>query len=206
MQITALNHYVRFWSNEKFIPDHTIVFERARTDKRVTSATETTLHYLHNDHDLAEAFIENYAVFHKFYVSVYNKQKLNQKRKHAKSFYLCDAPENSSESDPTEVQVNRSNVDLRNFLPNCFFCGERDYEEKLHRCEKFDVNKMLRKISHELGDTTIMEKLGEGDMIATEAMYHAKCLVNYYNRCRHQQVNNNGENNNGTLVIMNGNS
>ena len=130
-----------------------------------------------NDHDLAEAFIENYAVFHKFYVSVYNKQKLNQKRKHAKSFYLCDAPENCSESDPSEVQVNRSNVDLRNFLPNCFFCGERDCEEKLHRCEKFDVNKMLRKISHELGNTAIMEKLGEGDMIAREAMYHAKCLT-----------------------------
>ena len=65
-----------------------------------------------NDQDPAEAFIENHAVFHKSCVSVYNKQKLNRKRKHAESFDIRDAPENSSESDPIEVRVNRNNVDL----------------------------------------------------------------------------------------------
>ena len=49
-----------------------------------------------------------------------------------------------------------------------------------------------------------MAKLSEGDIIATEAMYHAKCLVDYYNRCRRQQVNVPGEVNTGTLAIMNG--
>ena len=43
-------------------------------------------------------------------------------------------------------------------------------------------------------------------MIAMEAMYHAKCFVNYYNRWRHQQLNVPGEDNNGTLAIINGNS
>ena len=63
---------------------------KVRTNKRVTSATETTLH---NDQDLAEAFIENHTVFHKSCVTVYNKQKLNRKRKHAGSFNVRDAPE-----------------------------------------------------------------------------------------------------------------
>ena len=128
-----------------------------------------------NDQDLAEAFIENHEV--------------NQKRKHAELLNVCDAPENSFETDPIEVRVSRSNVDLQNFIPNCFFCGEGDCEEKLHRRETFAVNQKVRKIAHELGNAKIMTKLSEGDMIATEAMYHAKCLVNYYNRCRHQQLN-----------------
>ena len=45
-----------------------------------------------NDQDLAEVFIENHAVCHISYVSVYNKQKLSQKRKHAESFNVRDAP------------------------------------------------------------------------------------------------------------------
>ena len=48
-----------------------------------------------NDQDLAKAFIENHEVFHKSCVTVYNKQKLNQKWKHAESLNVCDAPENS---------------------------------------------------------------------------------------------------------------
>ena len=84
--------------------------------------------------------------------------------------------------------------------------GEGDCEKKLHRCETFAVNQKVIKITQELGDTTIMSKLTEGDMIATEALHHAKFLVNYYNRCRHQQLNVPGEDSNGTLAIMNGNS
>ena len=65
-----------------------------------------------NDQDLVEVFIENQVVFRKSCVSVYNKQKLNRKQEHAKSFNVRDAPENSSESDPIEGRVNRSNIDL----------------------------------------------------------------------------------------------
>ena len=65
-----------------------------------------------NDQDLVEAFIENQVVFHKSCVSVYNKYKLNRKQKHAKSFNVRDAPENSSESDPIEVRVSHSNIDF----------------------------------------------------------------------------------------------
>ena len=101
-----------------------------------------------NSQDLVQAFIENHAVFHKSCVSVYNRQKLKRKRKHAESFNVRDAPENSSGSDPIEVRVNRSNVDLRNFIPNCLFYGEGGYEEKLHRCETFAINQKVRNIAH----------------------------------------------------------
>ena len=65
-----------------------------------------------NDQDLAEAFMENHAVFQKSFVSAYNTQKLNGKQKHAESCNVRDASENSSESDPVEVRVNRNNLDL----------------------------------------------------------------------------------------------
>ena len=73
-----------------------------------------------------------------------------------------DAPENSSETDPIEVRVNSSNVDLQNFISNCFFCGGEDCEQKLHRCEAVAVNQKVRRIAHELGDNAIMSKLSEG--------------------------------------------
>ena len=72
--------------------------------------------------------------------------------------------------------------------------------------EKLTVNQKVRKVVHKLGDTTIMVKLSEGDMIATEAMRHAKCLVKCNNRCRHRQLNVPGENNNENLAIRNSNS
>ena len=60
-----------------------------------------------NDQDLAEAFMENHAVFHKSFISVYNKLKLNQKRKHAESSNVRDASENSLESDLVEVRFTK---------------------------------------------------------------------------------------------------
>ena len=64
-----------------------------------------------------------------------------------------------------------------------FFYGEGDCEERINIYETFAINRKVRKIALELEDTAIMTKLSEGDIIATEAIYHAKCLVNYYNRC-----------------------
>ena len=64
----------------------------------------------------------------------------------------------------------------------------------------------MTKIAHELQDTMILGKLSEGDMIATEAVYHAKCLATYYNNYKRQQLTVPGEDNNGTLAIMKGNS
>ena len=50
-----------------------------------------------------------------------------------------------------------------------------------------------------------MAKLSEGNMNTTEVMYHAKCLINYYNRSRHQQLNVPGDDNR-TLAITDGHS
>ena len=158
-----------------------------------------------DDKDLSEAFIENHALFHKSCVSTYNKQKLSRKRKHAESLGVSDEPQTSFEPDAVEVRINRSNANLQNFVPKCFFCGEGKSEEKLHQCETFSVNQKVTKIAHELQDATILGKLSEGDMIATEAMYHAKCLASYYNNYKRQQSIVPGEDNNGTLAIIKGN-
>ena len=76
---------------------------------------------------------------------------MNRRQKHAESFNVRDAPENSFESDPIEVRVSRTNIDLRNFIPDCFFCGEGDCEEKLHRYEKINCQPKSKKGRTQIG-------------------------------------------------------
>ena len=157
--------------------------------------------------ELSEAFLENHALFHKSCVSTYNKTKLGRKRKYVESFAARDDDEKlhvSNDSSPCRLRTNRSNTNLQNFCPRCFFCGEGDSEEKLHQCETFSVHQKVFRIAHELQDTLIMGKLSEGDMIATEAMYHVNCLVSYYNKYRRHQSVIPGEDNVGTLGIIKG--
>ena len=42
------------------------------------------------------------------------------------------------------------------------------------------LDNRTRQIAHELADTKLMAKLSEGDMVATKAKYHRKCLVYFY--------------------------
>ena len=155
---------------------------------------------------LSEAFLENHALFHKSCVSAYNKQKFNRKRKHFEAFCATDdEPQQTlSESDGAGIRINRSNTNLQNFTPSCFFCGEGDSQKKLHRCETFSVHQKVTRFARELQDATMLGKLSEGDMNATEAMYHANCLATYYNKYKRQQSVIPGEDSYGTLAIMKG--
>ena len=42
----------------------------------------------------------------------------------------------------------------------------------------------VKAIATDLGGTQLLAKLSEGDMIATEAKYHRKCLIKLYHRHR----------------------
>ena len=71
----------------------------------------------------------------------------------------------------------------------CFFCGANDRKQKLHQCLTLEVHQKVKRIAKELGDTNILSRLCEGDMVALGARYHLKCLAGFYNQYRsHERI------------------
>ena len=70
---------------------------------------------------------------------------------------------------------------------NCvFFCGANDRKQKLHQC--LTLHQKVKRIAKELGDTNILSRLCEGDMVALGARY-LKCLAGFYNQYRsHERI------------------
>ena len=64
---------------------------------------------------------------------------------------------------------------------SCFFCGSSS--ETLHEASTFNIDTRVRDCAHQLQDKVLIAKLSAvGDMISQEAVYHAKCLVELYNK------------------------
>ena len=64
----------------------------------------------------------------------------------------------------------------------CFFC-EQDLTQavKYKRvAATFALDKRVRQYAMDLGDSRLLTKLAGGDMVATEAEYHANCLTSFY--------------------------
>ena len=64
----------------------------------------------------------------------------------------------------------------------CFFC-EQDLTQavKYKRvAETFAFDKRVRQYATDLGESQLLTKLAIGDMVATEAEYHANCLTSFY--------------------------
>ena len=70
------------------------------------------------------------------------------------------------------------------FTADCFFC---EGSEDLINCQTVELDRNVRKMAEALGDSKILAKLAEGDMCATEAVYHKKCLTDCYNKYRKTQ-------------------
>ena len=81
----------------------------------------------------------------------------------------------------------------------CFFCDKSgvffdeewsnrmNKEEKsnlLHRVKTFARDGNIREAATQMGDTKILAKLAEGDMVAREACYHKSCMTSFANRYR----------------------
>ena len=64
---------------------------------------------------------------------------------------------------------------------SCFFCGSSS--ETLHEASTFNIDTRVRDCAHQLQEKVLIAKLSVvGDMISQEAVYHAKCLVEPYNK------------------------
>lgn len=57
----------------------------------------------------------------------------------------------------------------------------------LTTAQTLEVDERIRFVAKELNDCKILAKLAEGDVVAIEALYHKKCLSNFYNRLRSKQ-------------------
>jgi len=64
---------------------------------------------------------------------------------------------------------------------SCFFSGSSS--ETFHEASTFNIDTRVRDCAHRLQDKVLIAKLSAvGDMISQEAVYHAKCLVELYNK------------------------
>ena len=67
---------------------------------------------------------------------------------------------------------------------SCFLCNKPGGPDSLHNASTYNIDAKVRKCAIALNDTALLAKLEPGDMIALEAKYHRKCLVNLYNKAR----------------------
>ena len=137
---------------------------------------------------LCAIFLEKKAVFHKSCISAYNKQKHERKRKLPQVKSLDPAfhngENNESEVFDSEAKQRSTRRSEKNptHSEKCFFCGE--FSKDMHRCQTLELNQKVRDIEIEMGDNQMLAKLRQGDMVAVDAKYHLRCLVDYKNKYR----------------------
>lgn len=64
----------------------------------------------------------------------------------------------------------------------CFFCDKSISSSDRYKrvASTFDLDRKVRKCATDLCDSRLLTKLAGGDMVATEAEYHANCLTSLY--------------------------
>ena len=85
---------------------------------------------------------------------------------------------------------------------HCFFCSGK--EGNLHIVSTFPLDAKVRQCARILEDNFLLGKLCAGDMVALDAMYHAKFLIALYNKANQQRYgkdcNNNEKHLNGIVL------
>ena len=80
---------------------------------------------------------------------------------------FCDLSDTLSEEDPL-CRTNKLTKEMK--------C------DQLHRVTSFNRDSNIRQVAASLGDTKLLAKLAEGDLITREACYHKKCMTDFTNR------------------------
>jgi len=65
---------------------------------------------------------------------------------------------------------------------HAFFCRKPPGNIGIHEAATFQVNEHVQACAVLFEDSKLLAKLGTTDMVALEAKYHTKCLVDLYNR------------------------
>ena len=125
---------------------------------------------------LQNTFVQNSAIFHKKCLTTLdNKLREKRKRTEANEYKTVN---------PTPAKRTRRSFTAQNFTKQCFFCDKDDGSYHLHKCSTKLLTKHVEKWAKYLMKDALIAKLSEGDMCATEAMYHKECLTSIYNKYR----------------------
>ena len=133
--------------------------------------------------ELSRLLMEENAGFHKTCISMYNKQKFERKRKCYEQVKSIGSEDSDCAEGPSK-KLTRLKTKMRNYSESCFFCDEDKLQQKLHECMSLSISHRVKAMASDLGDTWLLGKLSEGDMVATEAKYHSKCLLDLFNQHR----------------------
>ena len=100
---------------------------------------------------------------------------------------------------PNDVPAKRTRTNITTESPLrssiCFFCNEvgsfssdAKKNEKnstfLHRVTTMNRDRNILECAIQMGDTKLLAKLSEGDMVAREACYHLRCMTKFNNTYR----------------------
>lgn len=64
----------------------------------------------------------------------------------------------------------------------CFLCDDRECDDALHAVSTLGLDNKVRDCAHVLGDAALLAKLSDSDLVAQEAKYHTRCLLDLYGR------------------------
>ena len=122
----------------------------------------------------AASFAMHNASWHKSCYLKYNNSKLAKAKKRSACISEYDSERRHSKRQAITIDIY-----------NCMFCEKGCEEGSLHQVLTFDANTSIRAMVTELQDTCLLAKIIDvGDLIAREAKYHLKCLVNLRNQYR----------------------
>ena len=137
---------------------------------RSINALPTPIFFEH--HESAESFAMHNVSWHKSCYLKYNNSKLAK---------ACKRKSTWSEDGPERKRSKRQATTIN----SCMFCEKGSEESCLHQVLTFDADTSIRAMVTELQDTRLLAKISDvGDLIAREAKYHLKCLMNLRNRYR----------------------
>lgn len=130
---------------------------------------------LNEDGGIGKTFIKQRAKWHKTCSLKFTKTMLKRDQLKRKS---TDKTENDDSTTPKRPRHSRKTLDFKSDI--CFFCDTCDEADNLREVRTFQLDYRVRKCAENIQDLSLLAKLSAGDMIAQEAKYHAKCLLNLY--------------------------
>ena len=138
---------------------------------------------------IQQALLQRKAKFHKSCRLKFNKNELQRASKRKR---LLDNESTSSGSNRhCKCQKNSG---TKTKVAKCFLCDKpASTARPLHELQTFDLDARVQQCATDLQDDRLLMKLSEGDLIATEAKYHAQCLESLYNRQRDKKGTSEGE-------------
>ena len=123
------------------------------------------------------------ASWHKSCRDMFSNTKLQRAKKRQKSKVASDTEETEADEGTSKSPIKARRSSAPSYVPekHCFFC---DKAGDLHAVTTLEVDQKVRECVLQLKDNRLIAKLSAGDLIAIDAMYHAKCLTSLYNQAR----------------------